>query len=53
MRSATEGVNRALENELATPRELERALRTLNRQLKDMVPGSDVWDSHMLKESVN
>ena len=46
MRSATEGVNRALENELATPRELERALRTLNRQLKDMVPGSDVWDSH-------
>jgi TP901 family phage tail tape measure protein len=47
MRSATEGVNRALENELATPRELERALRTLNRQLKDMVPGSDVWDSHV------
>lgn len=50
MRSATEGVNRALENiELATPRELEKALRTLNRQLKDMVPGSDVWDSHVEK----
>ncbi len=50
MRSATEGVNRALENiELATPRELEKALRTLNKQLKDMVPGSDVWDSHCEK----
>jgi len=50
MRSATEGVHRALENiELATPRELEKALRTLNRQLKDMVPGSEVWNSHVEK----
>ena len=50
MQSATEGVNRALENiELATPRELEKALRTLNKQLKDMVPGSDIWDSHQSK----
>lgn len=50
MRSATEGVNRALENiELATPRELEKALRTLNRQMKDMSPGNEVWDSHIEK----
>lgn len=50
MESATEGVNRALGNlEGATPRELERSLRTLNRQLKDMVPGSEVWDSHCEK----
>lgn len=50
MRSATEGVDRALSNiDLATPRQLEKALRTLNRQLKDMVPGSDVWDSHCEK----
>lgn len=50
MRSATEGVDRALSNiDLATPRQLEKALRTLNRQLKDMVPGSDVWESHCEK----
>lgn len=50
MESATEGVNRALENlELATPRELEKALRTLNRQLKDMTPGSEIWNSHVEK----
>lgn len=50
MKSATEGVDRALSNiNLATPRQLEKALRTLNRQLKDMVPGSDVWDSHVEK----
>lgn len=50
MKSATEGVNRALENlDLATPRQLEKALRTLNRQLKDMVPGSATWDSHVDK----
>lgn len=50
MKSATEGVDRALSNiDLATPRQLEKALRTLNRQLKDMVPGSDVWNSHVEK----
>lgn len=50
MKSATEGVNKALENlDSATPRQLEKALRTLNRQLKDMTPGSDVWDSHIEK----
>jgi len=50
MRSATEGVDRALSNiDLATPRQLEKALRTLNRQLKDMEPGSDVWNSHVEK----
>lgn len=50
MKSATEGVNKALGNlDTATPRELEKALRTLNKQLKDMPPGSDVWESHVEK----
>ena len=50
MKSSTEGVKRALDNmDKATPRQLEKALRTLNRQLKDMVPGSEVWDSHIEK----
>ena len=49
MKSATEGVNKALGNldDTATPRELEKALRTLNKQLKDMTPGSEVWQSHV------
>ena len=50
MKSATEGVNKALGNlDTATPRELEKALRTLNKQLKDMTPGSEVWESHVSK----
>ena len=50
MKSSTKGVKKALENmDKATPRQLEKALRTLNRQLKDMVPGSEVWDSHIEK----
>lgn len=50
MKSATEGVNKALGNlDTATPRELEKALRTLNKQLKDMTPGTDVWESHVEK----
>lgn len=50
MKSATEGVNKALGNlNTATPRELEKALRTLNKQLKDMPPGSEVWESHVEK----
>ena len=50
MKSATEGVTKALDNlDKATPRDLEKALRTLNRQLKDMTPGSYVWDSHVEK----
>lgn len=50
MKSATEGVNKALGNlDTATPRELEKALRTLNKQLKDMTPGSEVWESHVEK----
>lgn len=50
MQSATEGVNKALGNlDTASPRQLEKALRTLNRQLKDMQPGSDTWDSHIKK----
>lgn len=48
--SATEGVNRALSNlDTASPRQLEKALRTLNRQLKDMPPGTEVWQSHVDK----
>ena len=50
LKSSTEGVNRALTNlDKATPRELEKALRTLNRQLKDMTPGTEVWNSHVEK----
>lgn len=50
MKSATEGVNKALGNlDTATPRQLEKALRTLNKQLKDMTPGTEVWDSHIAR----
>lgn len=50
VRSATQGVESALSNlDSATPRQLEKALRTLNRQLKDIPPGSDTWDSHIEK----
>lgn len=50
MESATEGVNKALGNlDTASPRQLEKALHTLNRQLKDMEPGSKVWDEHVRK----
>lgn len=50
VRSATQGVESALGNlDSATPRQLEKALRTLNRQLKDMPPGSETWDSHIEK----
>lgn len=50
MKSATEGVNKALGNlDVATPRQLEKALRTLNKQLKDMEPGSKVWNEHVQK----
>lgn len=48
MQSAAEGVNKALGNlDTATPRQLEKALRTLNKQLKDMTPGTEMWDSHI------
>lgn len=50
VRSATQGVESALGNlDSATPRQLEKALRTLNRQLKDMTPGSETWNSHIEK----
>lgn len=50
MKSATEGVNKALGNlDTATPRQLEKALRTLNKQMKDMTPGDEVWESHVEK----
>lgn len=50
VRSATEGVNSALGNiDTATPRQLEKALKTLNMQLKNMHPGSETWDSHVEK----
>lgn len=50
IKSATEGVNSALSNlDSATPRQLEKALKTLNRQLKDMPPGSETWNSHVEK----
>ena len=50
MRSATEGVTRAMEAlDKATPRQLEKSLRTLNRDLKDMTPGTKTWQSHIDK----
>lgn len=50
MKSATEGVNKVLGNlDSASPRQLEKALRTLNAQLKNMPPGTEVWDSHVEK----
>lgn len=50
VKSATEGVKSALGNlDSATPRQLEKALKTLKKQLKDMPPGSETWDSHIEK----
>lgn len=50
MKSATEGVYKVLGNlDTASPRQLEKALRTLNSQLKNMTPGSEVWNSHVEK----
>ena len=50
IKSATEGVENALSNlDSATPRQLEKALRTLKKQLKDMPPGTETWDSHIEK----
>lgn len=50
IQSAAVGVGKALENlDTATPRQLEKSLKTLNRQLKDMVPGTEVWNSHIEK----
>lgn len=50
MRSATEGVNRAFKSlDTATPRQLEKTLKTLNKQLKDIQPGTKAWDEHTKK----
>lgn len=50
MKSATEGVQNVLENlSSATTRQLKGALNTLNRQLKDIPPGSELWNSHVAK----
>lgn len=50
IQAATVGINNALNNlDSATPRQLEKALRTLNKQLKDLPPGSEVWQSHVEK----
>ena len=43
-RSATEGVNKALQNlDSSTPRELEKAFRHLNKTIKSTRPGSEEW----------
>ena len=48
IQSATEGVGKVLGSlDKATPRQLEKALRLLNKQLKDMPQGSEVWNSHV------
>ncbi|MDE6267360.1 MAG: phage tail tape measure protein [Muribaculaceae bacterium] len=50
MRSATEGVNKAFKSlDTATPRQLEKTLKTLKKQLKDLKPGTAVWDEHTKK----
>lgn len=50
MDSAVNGVKRTFETlDEASPRQLEKTLRTLNKQLKDMTPGTEVWDSHVEK----
>ena len=50
MRSATEGVNKAFKSlDTATPRQLEKTLKTLNKQLKDLKPGTAAWDEHTKK----
>lgn len=50
MQSATEGVTKALGDlDKATPRQIQRALTTLKRQLKDLEPGTEVWDAHAAK----
>lgn len=48
IQSATEGVGKVLGRlDKATPRQLEKTLRLLNKQLKDMPQGSEVWNSHV------
>ena len=48
IQSATEGVGKVLGSlDKATPRQLEKTLRLLNKQLKDMPQGSEVWNSHV------
>ena len=48
--SATQGVHRVMKNlNKAKPSELNAALKTLNRQLKDMERGSAAWKAHTEK----
>lgn len=50
LEAATKGVEDALQNlDKATPRQLQDALKTLNRQMKDMSPSSAGWDEHIEK----
>ena len=52
LEAATKGVEDALQNlDKATPRQLQDALKTLNRQMKDMSPSSAGWDEHIEKSA--
>ncbi len=49
-KSATMGVEWAMRNlDKATPRQLDKALKTLRNQLKDIPQGSTVWQGHINK----
>ncbi len=48
--SATQQVEAVLKRlDKATPKELQRTLRTLNKQLSDMERGSEAWNAHTAK----
>lgn len=50
MQSAVEGVNSALTSlDTATTKQIKNAIRTLQRQLRDIPTGSEVWEEHAEK----
>lgn len=47
-RAAVEGVKKAMQSlDKATPRELQKAIAAVNRQLRDTVPGTEKWKEHI------
>lgn len=50
MQSAVEGVNSALTSlDTATTKQIKNAIKTLQRQLRDIPTGSEVWEEHAEK----
>ena len=50
MQSAVEGVNSTLTSlDTATTKQIKNAIKTLQRQLRDIPTGSEVWEEHAEK----